>query len=218
MQNNHFMQIRRKKPRTDGVVEYPYQDKNNKYIVSLPKFRSGGRYKKNQIYLDTLEEVRVALEAGCRIRMAPKGSSHGSLIVSENILIEDIDQTYIPIEYDKNNTPEGIAKYRWHLYRERNKYLVNEKKSQALKLNRELRCEACGTTMTELYGAIGKDYIECHHILPLSQYGKAGGVTRLDDLALVCPNCHSMLHQGKGQPQPTIEILKSAFRLAKSLR
>ena len=207
-----LMYIRRKKPRTDGIVEYPYQDKNNKYILSLPEFGSKGRYKEYQIYLDTLEEVREALEAGCRIRMAPSGS----LIKSENILIGDIDHIHIPIEYDEDNTPEGKERYGWHLSRERNRYLVHEKKSQALKLDRELRCEACATTMTELYGEIGQDYIECHHILPLSKYGKEGASTRLDDLALVCPNCHRMLHHGK--EQPTIEILKAAFELAKSLR
>jgi 5-methylcytosine-specific restriction protein A len=35
--------------------------------------------------------------------------------------------------------------------------------------------------------------IEAHHILPLAQAGAT--TTRLADLALVCSNCHRMLHR-----------------------
>jgi 5-methylcytosine-specific restriction protein A len=36
--------------------------------------------------------------------------------------------------------------------------------------------------------------LECHHRKPLASL-RPGQRTRLSDLALVCPNCHRMLHR-----------------------
>ena len=47
----------------------------------------------------------------------------------------------------------------------------------------------------EGYGDIGEGFIECHHLLPLSQI-RPNQVTKLSDLATVCANCHRMLHRG----------------------
>ena len=44
------------------------------------------------------------------------------------------------------------------------------------------------------FGQIGNGFIECHHKIPLSKYVK-NNVTKLEDLALVCSNCHRMLHK-----------------------
>ncbi|HCY81662.1 MAG TPA: hypothetical protein DHV22_08690 [Xanthomarina gelatinilytica] len=44
------------------------------------------------------------------------------------------------------------------------------------------------------YGDLGKGYIECHHITPLSQI-LGESITTLHDLALVCSNCHRMIHR-----------------------
>lgn len=40
------------------------------------------------------------------------------------------------------------------------------------------------------------DYIECHHVVPLSALQK-GAQTKLKDLSLVCANCHRMIHRRK---------------------
>lgn len=42
---------------------------------------------------------------------------------------------------------------------------------------------------------MGDGYIESHHIKPLSEL-KEGEVTRIDDLMMVCSNCHRMIHNG----------------------
>lgn len=44
-----------------------------------------------------------------------------------------------------------------------------------------------------VYGPRGVDFIECHHVKPLSEI-EIERKTRLDDLALVCANCHRMIH------------------------
>lgn len=41
---------------------------------------------------------------------------------------------------------------------------------------------------------MGKGYIECHHLIPLSNF-QVIKETKLDDLALLCSNCHRMIHK-----------------------
>lgn len=45
-----------------------------------------------------------------------------------------------------------------------------------------------------MYGDIGKDFIEGHHIIPVSDL-KEGDKTKVEDIVLVCFNCHKMLHR-----------------------
>ena len=60
--------------------------------------------------------------------------------------------------------------------------------------NQPLLCEACGFDFEQVYGEHGKGFIECHHTKPVSEL-KAGEKTKLSDLALVCSNCHRMIHR-----------------------
>lgn len=53
-------------------------------------------------------------------------------------------------------------------------------------------------------------FIEYHHIMPISDY-YANAETTLSDLALVCANCHRMLHRAIGVL--TIEQLKNRIRV-----
>ena len=57
-----------------------------------------------------------------------------------------------------------------------------------------LCCEVCGFDFEARYGEMGEGYIECHHIKPISQYTEED-TTTIDDLVLVCSNCHRMLHR-----------------------
>ena len=81
-----------------------------------------------------------------------------------------------------------------HRRRERNRKLVEGRKRKALKETGELRCEGCGMTFSERYGSHGADFIEVHHTKPVSKM-LDGDKTRLEDLALVCANCHRMIHR-----------------------
>lgn len=67
------------------------------------------------------------------------------------------------------------------------------------------RCEACAFDFTETYGKRGKGFIECHHVIPLSAVDPATP-TKLEDLALLCANCHRMVHAKR--PWLSIEELK----------
>jgi predicted HNH restriction endonuclease len=43
------------------------------------------------------------------------------------------------------------------------------------------------------YGARGEGFIECHHTKPVESLGD-DTPTKLSDLALLCSNCHRMIH------------------------
>ncbi|ADI27621.1 HNH endonuclease [Geobacillus sp. C56-T3] len=58
------------------------------------------------------------------------------------------------------------------------------------------RCVVCQFDFEEVYGEIGKGFIEVHHLIPLSEIGEQYTVNPFDDLRPVCPNCHAMLHRG----------------------
>ncbi len=98
-------------------------------------------------------------------------------------------------EQTKNDSVmEGQVLYKLHKVRERDYRIVQEKKNQAYNLFGKLACEACIFEFEEYYGDIGKGYIECHHLTPLADF-KLASKTTLEDLSLVCSNCHRMLHR-----------------------
>jgi 5-methylcytosine-specific restriction protein A len=96
-------------------------------------------------------------------------------------------------EREELKYPEGRVLYRLHRQRERNSLVVAKKKQQALEAG-SLACEVCNFNFFGVYGAIGDGYIECHHTTPIAEYD-CNRKNRLQDLALVCANCHRMLHR-----------------------
>ena len=97
-------------------------------------------------------------------------------------------------EEDEDSIQEGRLLYRRHRTRERDPRIVTKKKAAARARNGALRCEACGFDFERSYGQRGVNYIECHHLAPLAQSGPTTG-PRLQNLALVCANCHRMIHR-----------------------
>ena len=72
----------------------------------------------------------------------------------------------------------------------------------------KLECEACGFSFLSRYGDAGKDIIDVHHTKPLHTL-KPGEKTRVNDLALLCSNCHRVVHSSK--PWLTIEQLRKVL-------
>jgi 5-methylcytosine-specific restriction enzyme A len=110
-------------------------------------------------------------------------------------------------EEDEDSVSEGRLLYRRHRQRERNRGLVSRKQKAVLKDTGRLACEVCGFEFGDAYGEHGSDYIEVHHRRPLAESGPTR--TRLTDLAVVCANCHRMLHRGK--PWPSVQQLRVLY-------
>jgi 5-methylcytosine-specific restriction protein A len=106
---------------------------------------------------------------------------------------------------EESEFPEGRVLYRLHRQRERNSALVKKKKASV----ERLACEVCGFDFEEKYGQLGRGYIECHHTQPISEYDSRQ-LTKLKELALVCANCHRMLHRQR--PWLSVEDLSALMR------
>ncbi len=113
-------------------------------------------------------------------------------------------------EEEEFSCMEGRILYQLHRTRERNQEIVKKAKEHAIKSGHGLVCCICNFDFYHFYGDIGKDYIECHHIKPIAEYGE-GGRTKVTDFALVCANCHKMLH--RRSPWIKVEELKSSIRV-----
>lgn len=91
--------------------------------------------------------------------------------------------------------PEGKLKERLHLSRERNPELIRQAKQIAVSRDGRLQCACCMFDFEKTYGTLGKGFIEGHHTKPVSTLHTDGELTRVEDIALVCSNCHRMLHR-----------------------
>lgn len=103
----------------------------------------------------------------------------------------------IPEDEEEENAyqvQEGAVIYKLHKFRERDTGIVKKKKHIEYETNGRLLCEACEFDFHVTYGELGFKYIECHHKTPLADFTSATKTT-LHDLALVCSNCHRMLHR-----------------------
>lgn len=54
----------------------------------------------------------------------------------------------------------------------------------------------CGFGFEKAYGPLGKDFIEVHHVVPLSEAGRVN-TDPLTDLIVLCANCHRMVHRNR---------------------
>ncbi|MFI5398928.1 MAG: HNH endonuclease [Candidatus Binatia bacterium] len=91
---------------------------------------------------------------------------------------------------------EGNLRLRMHRERERDPLLTRRKKAEARRRGR-FRCEACDLDFGGHGGGLGAACAEVHHLRPLGRLGRGEEVaTRLRDLALLCANCHRMVHAG----------------------
>ena len=129
--------------------------------------------------------------------------------------VVELPTSEAPPDYDPDDiaeAPEGRVFTRLHRYRERNRALVDQRKQAALRATGKLACEACGFEFERTYGKRGHGYVEAHHNKPVSTLAE-NAKTRLEDLALVCANCHRMIHVA----QPWLELSELKALLAGSL-
>lgn len=106
-----------------------------------------------------------------------------------------LSENTVDVTTDDEGFIEGKEILRKHILKERNHAL----KTEAIKRfkqthNNQVYCEICGFNFLEKYGEIGKDFIEAHHTKPISEM-KENERTKIEDITLLCSNCHSMIHR-----------------------
>ncbi len=108
---------------------------------------------------------------------------------------EDPGEPLPDADVDDPTANEGGVLLRQHLRRERDPRMRKAKIAQIKRAGLAVACEVCDFDFSKTYGPHGADYIECHHRTPLHVSGPTK--TRLQDLALLCSNCHRMIHRAK---------------------
>lgn len=107
----------------------------------------------------------------------------------------DLDEDVLD-EIESYEAKEGRVSYRLHRHLERDRKIVALRKTGALKKHGKLECEACDFDFLATYGPRGLGYIEAHHTNPVHAMTQ-GETTKATDLALLCANCHRMVHAAK---------------------
>lgn len=84
--------------------------------------------------------------------------------------------------------PEGKVIERIHKSRERNSQVIQIAKHNFKTKYGKLFCQIYGFDFEATYGEIGKDFIEAHHTIPVSEM-------KPEDITMLCSNCHKMVHK-----------------------
>lgn len=82
------------------------------------------------------------------------------------------------------------------ILREHKRVERNRKLAHKAKLAHGYTCKACGFDFQSKYGSIGRDFIEAHHLVPLSEFkGQKLTLDAKRDFTVLCSNCHRMIHR-----------------------
>lgn len=113
------------------------------------------------------------------------------------------------VDGDIYEADEGQELFVRHLRRERSRPLRISKLAAVRAAGQPVSCEVCGFDFESTYGALGEGFVEVHHRLPLHASGPV--TTRLADLALLCSNCHRMIHRARPWllPEHLAEVVRS---------
>ncbi len=121
----------------------------------------------------------------------------------------------LPSDTWPKTATEGELRQRliWHRSRERSLRWAKLRQARALHPEGRLVCQVpgCAFDFEAMYGEIGRGFGEVHHLLPLSEPIHARE-TRLQDLVVVCANCHRMIHRaGECRPLDGLIASRTAF-------
>lgn len=185
---------------SDGVQEANFRNptgvamKLSNYLRFDPSYKGKGLDRGNKMEEVVWNMYSSDIDALTKVKNA--------IIGNINFLKESRSSQ---IEDSLEEASEGKVLTRVHKTRERNKAIVKKKKESVLRKTGALKCETCSFDFKEIYGELGEGFAECHHKKPVSQL-KNNEKTKLDDLAILCANCHRMIHRSK--PWKTIDELK----------
>jgi len=108
---------------------------------------------------------------------------------------------------------EGGVTLVTHLSRERDRGLAKRKREDVLKNFGKLECEACKFVFADTYGSLGENICEVHHRRPLAKGKRVSGLSKL---AILCSNCHRMIH--RTSPMMIVEEFASKYHPPKIRR
>ena len=177
-----------------GAAQARYSDDGHWY-ATLSRFPAALFDAAGYVLFETEQEYRASpyLKIGKQISVPKPGIS----AIPGYVLVAQPDATLsLDVDIHTLVVSEGRRRLFLHLQRERNQTLVRKKKKEAASLD----CEICGFSFSRAYSGAAGDYCEVHHLLPLSKVVHTTR-TRMEDLAILCANCHRVVHL-RDDPEP----------------
>ena len=86
------------------------------------------------------------------------------MILTKNFGHEELFALTEPIEVSAGEFIEDLTRFRWHRRIDRDARAI-----QLVKKAKGYTCEVCGFNFQSRYGELGKDFIEIHHLVPISE-------------------------------------------------
>jgi predicted HNH restriction endonuclease len=123
------------------------------------------------------------------------------LVHSDFLLMNRASSVKNDIESNQHLYDEGFKREIIHEVSTRDRKLVKLAKETYGTI-----CCVCNFDFGKVYGSLGEGFIEVHHLNPIS---KGKRKSSLNDVVVVCSNCHRMLH--KGEEMVSVEKLKVIF-------
>ncbi|MCP3940508.1 MAG: hypothetical protein GY710_03385 [Desulfobacteraceae bacterium] len=150
--------------------------------------KTTGKFKNR--WTAVIDDGNFLMHANSRLAVSIN-DDYGNLHIEDEkfkeIIRSDLESFEIENEYF-----EGEEKKRLSNYYERNPRL----RIAAIKAH-GLECKVCGINFRKVYGDQGDGFIEVHHIKPVSTLVESKAVCPINDMTVVCSNCHRMLHRSK---------------------
>lgn len=149
-------------------------------------------------------------------------SELGLLDIDEkDLLMEEVskDQRY---QYDINSVdsislPTGkIPRSKPKKYGGTEKYSTNPRRARCSLENANFQCELNPSHQTFVNKKSGKQYMEAHHLVPMSKQGSFEfDIDVPENILCICPNCHRKIHLAEDQEKK--ETIAKAFKLRKAV-
>lgn len=90
------------------------------------------------------------------------------------------------------------------------RYERDSKARQACLTHHGYACAACGFHFESVYGTIAANYIQVHHLNPVSSLDTGSFVNPITDMQPLCANCHAVAHFRN--PPYTVEEIKNFIK------
>lgn len=193
------------KQHVDTIIAYLFENKNlakiDKEILNI-KYRKSSGYESMAILHHlgirgnfkgifkglTTEQGIAKLEA----LNDPDYDTIIALLKNETVLLKDID-----LETQEGHPVEEGGRIVYYTAR----YERNAKNRKLAIAHHGTTCKVCGFDFEKVYGELGKDYIEVHHLVPLSERNEKVIPDPKTEMTVLCSNCHRMIHR-KGILKP----------------
>ncbi len=170
----------------DFIADLPDREIDLGSTAQLPADYEAGHCLGRTYYADNLPTEEVLLRDLNRAVEAYRALTFRGGLVPSVEVSQDDDVPEIITELIE------VRRYKMHRRIER-----NARAGKLAKQHHGFECQGCGLDFARKYGPIGNNYIEAHHLRPISSLDEGVEVTYNveTDFAVLCANCHRMIHR-----------------------